>query len=348
LTEETDPFSRSIAFTAEDIEYVLEVRRHIQSWAGALPEALHSTIRHLSPHSWNNNVEPATELSRLELLPAWLAAYFGITDSQIAARAGLASTLMYWHCCAQDARIDHDSHGSDNDVITEALSNILVSDSLAIFGSIAGANAFGNHVHDAFVDLAEAYRIEGTYAELDRAERARAAANRSAPARILVAALALSAKRQDLLTPGFQITHEVTLVTQIADDITDWRRDLRAGKQSFALATLGDLMGEAPFSTWKQEAVGHALYLYGGLERLMHQQEHCWCSILEVLEQTQGGQTGMAFHSRQMLHRLQEQRAWMLKRKHEALEVSMQVVTDLLPREPASPAIRTTSRHSNP
>ncbi len=213
----------------------------------------------------------------------WIAQFFGITDADVIARAFHASLLMELHCCLQDRRIDRElRHGIDF-IISDALSNVLLSDSLAEFAALAGDSAFHQSVRSAFCDLAEAYATEaaGDLPYLSPEKMFKAVVDRAAPFHILIAAMGYHSGQLHRIAPCSAMTCHLVMWFQILDDATDWEVDLARGRRSYLLHRLEPLMEGKPFERWQAFEVADALYLFGGAEDLLNE---CMDQLKRALE----------------------------------------------------------------
>jgi hypothetical protein len=201
----------------------------------------------------------------------WAPQFFGITDLEIVNRAALASLLMEIHCCLQDGRLDGELPPGINLATSDALSNVLLCDSLSMFAGIAGCPEFQNNVREAFSDLAEAYAIEAAdgLPSLTRWEAFRSVADRAAPYHILVSALGYHSGRAGAIESCSEAARHLVMWMQIQDDVYDWRQDLKAHRRSYLLLLLQPYMQDLPILEWKAEDVENALYLFGGAEALL-------------------------------------------------------------------------------
>lgn len=271
-------------------------RRLLNEFAAALPKELAAGL----PGDWRN---PDAVLTPKPYTPL-AASLFGIQDRRMIAEAAAASLMMELYCCLQDARID--GHPVLAGWVSEALGNVLLIESLTRFERVAGdAAGLRPYVQRAFVELAEGYAEEQRPG--GEQDHFRSVTNRAAPFHILIAALGLHAGQRERIAECSQLARHLLFWFQIQDDLQDWREDLAAGRRSYLLSRLDGARTEAE--------AADALYLFGGLERLIDEAVH-------HLEAAQG----MASASRALrrligmaLEHHGELRAWCIGRKRALL-----------------------------
>lgn len=250
-------FDRYFQGAADSVREYVEtlspsLRRAIRRFSPRLAEG--STPRNLKPHS------------------IWVAQFFGITDEAVIARAFTASLLMELHCCLQDRRIDRELRNGMDFVTSDALSNVLLADSLSRFTELAGGDpGFQQSIRSAFCDLAEAYaaEAEGQLPYLSPEKMFKAVVDRAAPFHILVAAMGFHSGRTDRIAACSLMTCHLILWFQLLDDATDWEPDFARGRQTYLLHRIAPLMPAKPFEQWTADEISDALYLFGGAENLL-------------------------------------------------------------------------------
>jgi len=267
LSPDPDPFSvLSEEYQSAFWPYFQVAYERMQAYAETLSPALRDALKTFGPRGTGplppRNLKPHS---------IWVAQFFGITDEEVIARAFLASLQMELHCCLQDRRIDGELRRGLSLAMSDALSNVLLTDSLREFENLAGHEDFHRYVRQAFCDLGEAYAAEqsGALANLSPEKMFKAVVDRAAPFHILVASLGLRSGRVSGIAPCSSMTCHLVMWFQILDDATDWEVDLSRGRRSYLLHRMQQFMEGQPFGEWKPTDVANALYLFGGAETLL-------------------------------------------------------------------------------
>jgi hypothetical protein len=201
---------------------------------------------------------------------AWIAELYGVNDAKRVEIVDFATYLSVFHAILQDRRMDGD-HRGELASRTDVLCNILLADSLHLFGQITADPGFGDFVHQVYADLAAAYECEPNYIAMyaqNPASLFRPVVDRSAPWLLPIAALGFHTGRTTGIGPLCDAYRHFTFGLQIHDDLSDWREDLERGKASLLLALLSPRI-DSQFGDWKTDEVANALYLYGGLEEAL-------------------------------------------------------------------------------
>jgi hypothetical protein len=245
--------------------YYLEAVRYLRVYAASLRpglEKVFASIGNLAAEPYPSNLKPH---------PVWMAQFFGLTDLETVTEVFIASSLMELHCCLQDRRIDQDERGEMNFATSDALSNVLMADSLVRFSAFASKPQFHAAVRNSFFDLAEAYMLEasGSLPYLTPEKMFQAVVNRAAPFHILVAALAYRTGQLAKIEPCSRMACHLIMWFQILDDLTDWQQDLEKRRYTYLLHRLQPFIPGKPMEMWTREEVADALYLYGGFESLV-------------------------------------------------------------------------------
>jgi hypothetical protein len=303
--------------------YFEKASRSMCEYVQTLSPSLQQAIRNFSPQ-----LAAGETPSNLKPHSIWIAQFFGITDEEVIGRAFTASLLMETHCCLQDRRIDRELRNDIDFVTSDALSNVLLADSLSRFTELAGDDpSFQDCIRSAFCDLAEAYAAEasGQVPYMSREKMFKAIVDRAAPFHILVAAMGFHSGRRDRIAPCSQLTCHLIMWFQLLDDAADWEKDLARGRRSYLLHRIEPLMDGKPFEEWTSEQVADALFLYGGAEGLLQESIEQITAALRIAEEHAAPPAladtadAMTPWLRQFLHIHRSARDWSIGRKREFL-----------------------------
>ncbi len=303
--------------------YSRDVHRRLHEYVGTLPESGRATLAQIGS-GWLSE-EPGQEIVKPYSL--FIAEFFGITDPAAIGRASLAGNLMQLHCWLQDSRIDGDWPATQCGPASDALSNLLMTDSLAIFAEVAADPKFWGMARGAFCELADAYAAEECR-NLAGDALLRAVLGRSAPFHILVAALGLHAQRPDLIRPCVELADRLLLWFQILDDLSDWRDDRAHGRQPYAMTLIARFLGGQAFSQTPEDEIADALYLFGGGETLIDECIRLLREAFDLLRRYSAAPSPS--ESQVSLHRWlpilidahEEVRRWSIRQKREFLEIA--------------------------
>ncbi len=299
--------------------YSRDLHRRLHEYVATLPESSRTTLAQ-SGSSWLSE-DPGQGI--LKPYTPFVAEFFGISDAEVVGSASLASNLMQLHCWLQDSRIDGDWPAPACGPGTDALSNILMTDSLAIFAGLAGDAKFWPMTRAAFCELADAYASEGRAGLFGEALE-RSVLGRCAPFHMLVAALGLHARRPDLIGPCSEMANRLLLWFQIIDDLTDWREDRAAGRESYAMTRIASFFEARSFLQSSEDELADTLYLFGGGEALIGECIRLLREALDLLRYSAAPRPESPISIHRWLPRLieahEEVRWWSIRQKSEFLE----------------------------
>jgi len=300
--------------------YSRDLHRRLHEYVTTLPESGRATLAQAGS-SWFSE-DPGQGI--LKPYTPFAAEFFGITDAEVIGRASLASNLMQLHCWLQDSRIDGDWPATVCGPGTDALSNILMTDSLAIFAELAGDAQFWPMTRAAFCELADAYASEGRPGLTGEALE-RSVLGRCAPFHMLVAALGLHARRPDLIAPCSEMADRLLLWFQILDDLTDWREDRAAGREPYAMTRIASYFGERAFLESSDDEIADVLYLFGGGEALIGDCVRLLGEALDLLRRYSAAPqpeslTSMHRWLPRLIEAHEQVRQWSVRQKSEFLE----------------------------
>lgn len=301
--------------------YSRDVHRRLHGYVETLPPSGRDALSQVGS-AWFAD-DPGQGI--IKPYPVFTAEFFGIADAEVIGRASLASNLMQLHCWLQDSRIDGDWPAAQCAAATDALSNILLTDSLSIFADLAADTGFWPIARASFCELSDAYAAEASPNAAGDG-LIRDVLGRSAPFHILVAALGLHARRTDLIQPCTEMANRLLLWFQILDDLSDWREDHARGRRSYAMSLLDRFIGSKPLAECTADDIADALYLFGGAEALIAECVRLLGEALDLLRRhtpvPRAGESATSFHCwlPLLIDGHEKVRLWSIQQKSEFLQ----------------------------
>ncbi len=233
---------RAFGYYAPIKDSVVKARINFLSWAETLPTPLYMLIKKLSGSNKDGPL-PGALLGERDAF--WFGQLIGASEyAQQTAAMGFISG--YTHFFNQDHRMDGDTEAVR---CGELAGNTLFGKLIESFQATANNNSseFWNYFHAYMEDYAMGCIWEHSggrrirhYSEDDL----RMVATRSAPVKIGVAALAISAGRELEIPRLSSGIDELVIALQIRDDLADCMEDFRRGTYTYVISQL--MHGEQP------------------------------------------------------------------------------------------------------
>ena len=250
-----------------DVEWMLDacVKR-----LAAYPPSLRRPGRAYLEKQWLVEEKKDRGFSIAHLLPFWLQEICHL-DRHTCRLIALGNTFWLLYFYLQDEVMDAGPNEYRGHLLP--LGNLFFLDAVAPYRSLLdSASPFWTYLEQYLAQWADSVTWEreqhwGQPREFEPDDLARLA-GKSAPLKIPCAALSLLAGRQELLGPLEEMIDNILVLSQLTDDLRDWRQDLAQERYTYFLMQVVADRGLQPPARLTEAQVEQALFVGRVLEEL--------------------------------------------------------------------------------
>lgn len=250
-----------------DVEWMLDacVKR-----LAAYPPSLRRPGRAYLEKQWSVEEKKDRGFSITHLLPFWLQEICNL-DRQTCRLIALSNTFWLLYFFLQDEVMDAGPDEYRGYLLP--LGNLFYLDAIAPYRSLLySASPFWTYLEQYIAQWADSVTWEREQHWLEPREFEPGdllrLAGKSAPLKIPCAAVSLLAGRQELLGPLEEMIDNILVVSQLMDDLRDWRQDLAQKRYTYFLMRVMAERGLRPPSTLTKAQVEKSLFVGAVLEEL--------------------------------------------------------------------------------